>query len=33
MNLSDIHAIETDDDTTEEGYYLALQRAINSGTA
>lgn len=33
MNLSDIHTIEADDDTTREEYFLAIQRAINSGTA
>ena len=31
MHLEDIHTIECDEDTTQEEFYLALQRTINSG--
>ena len=31
MTLNDIYTIESDLDSTEEDYYLSLQRAINSG--
>ena len=33
MNLHDIETIESDEETTIEEYYIAIQRAINSGTA
>lgn len=33
MNLHDIDVIESDEETSAEEYYLAIQRAINSGTA
>lgn len=31
LSLNDINIIECDDDGSDEAYYLALQRAINSG--
>lgn len=31
MNTQDIYTIEEDEETTAEEYYLAIQRAINSG--
>lgn len=33
LTLNDIEAIETDEEASEEDYYLAIQRAINSGSA
>jgi len=33
ITLNDIEAIESDDSINQEDYYLALQRAINSGAA
>jgi len=31
MTLNDIDTIESDEEATEEDYYVAIQRAINSG--
>lgn len=31
LTLNDINTIESDEDTTEEEYFLAIQRAINAG--
>lgn len=31
LTLNDINTIESDEDTTEEEYFLSIQRAINSG--
>lgn len=31
MTLNDIDTIESDEEATEEDYYFAIQRAINSG--
>jgi hypothetical protein len=31
MTLNDINTIECDEEATEEEYYLAMQRTINSG--
>jgi hypothetical protein len=33
LTLNDIEAIECDEELTDEGYYLSIQRAINSGSA
>jgi len=33
FTLNDIEAIECDEELTDEGYYLSIQRAINSGSA
>lgn len=33
MNTRDIYTIESDEETSAEDYYSAIQRAINSGTA
>lgn len=33
LTLNDIDTIETDEEATEEDYYFAIQRAINSGSA
>ena len=33
LSLIDIDAIECDEEASEEDYYFALQRAINSGSA
>lgn len=31
LTLNDINTIESDEDATEEEYFLSIQRAINSG--
>jgi hypothetical protein len=31
LTLNDINTIESDEDATEEDYFLSIQRAINSG--
>lgn len=31
LTLNDINTIESDEDATQEDYYLSIQRAINSG--